>query len=823
MGFLADRLVRMISVVLYGRNDSYGYNLHKRAALSLNCIAEVLTDPDDEILFVDYNTPDDYPTFPEAIADTLTEKAKSLLRIFRVRPTVHASYAIKTPLKTLEPIARNIGVRRSSPANRWILSTNTDMIFLARNGLSLSSIAGDLADGYYIAPRIEVPESLWEGFDRKDPVSVIREIELWGKKAHLNEIVKEVKEILYDGPGDFQLIKRSDLFKINGFDERMVLGWHVDFNIAKRLFLLYGQCGDLEPYLWGYHCDHTRQATPFHTLGRKENSIREFVECVTEPVLDGQDHWGCRDESIELIDLLDKSSSALFSSVLSQELNHSSSNVTYTHLDSKEEDFYSCDTIHVFPFLLDSLINAPREWNIAWFGYGMEMFDRFLHAWKVLCFKGSILVDKENTAFFENDLDYKENVLFLGRDKILSEAQAFIVDFSIPEHLVTNGEERSFDSRFVINCLGRALLEIAEHEREKVRDATDSLRRIITINSIHNRFEPFVRSLVGVTLSPFSTRIRQGFVIDHNVWMEGHEENILSKAFIGDAGERQGELVQSLPLRTGYVFYGPTFVLTPGSYELTLRVESSENVKDFPVKPRSCLLEVMKGAELIDCKGIYFDGFSSQEIRINFCEYGLRSDKALSWREDALIDPYEFRLWVDSAPTLTVKTFSLRKNKNSFSLEKQEWLSRLYLGSAEIRRKGKIFAKRISNPVPENYSLVVYGPYQKLTEGRYKLTVGLSLDVLDVSLPLWKKEILQFLRRRNEGAGVRLEVVGPPPETYVFIEKYLLFSDFFRRPLELYFDVQKTQNYPLEFRLWTTGQYLFALKSLMIEKVGSLL
>ncbi|HUJ77040.1 MAG TPA: hypothetical protein VL359_19395, partial [bacterium] len=61
----------MLSVILYGRNDSHGYNLHKRAALSFNCIAEVLTHPGDEILFVDYNTPLDMPTFPEAIADTL--------------------------------------------------------------------------------------------------------------------------------------------------------------------------------------------------------------------------------------------------------------------------------------------------------------------------------------------------------------------------------------------------------------------------------------------------------------------------------------------------------------------------------------------------------------------------------------------------------------------------------------------------------------------------------------------------------------------------------------------------------------------------------
>ena len=55
------------SVIVYGRNDVHGYNHHRRAALSLNCIAEVLTNPDDEMVFVDYNTVDELPTFIEAI------------------------------------------------------------------------------------------------------------------------------------------------------------------------------------------------------------------------------------------------------------------------------------------------------------------------------------------------------------------------------------------------------------------------------------------------------------------------------------------------------------------------------------------------------------------------------------------------------------------------------------------------------------------------------------------------------------------------------------------------------------------------------------
>ena len=79
----------MISVLLYGRNDAHGYNLHRRAALSLNCIAEVLTDPDDEIVFVDYNTPDELPTFIEAIADTLTERCLERLRVLRVPAAIH--------------------------------------------------------------------------------------------------------------------------------------------------------------------------------------------------------------------------------------------------------------------------------------------------------------------------------------------------------------------------------------------------------------------------------------------------------------------------------------------------------------------------------------------------------------------------------------------------------------------------------------------------------------------------------------------------------------------------------------------------------------
>src|SRR5712675_1843833 len=132
----------MFSVILYGRNDSHGYNLHKRAAISFNALAEVMSDPDD------------HPTFPEAIHDTLTDKAKQVMRILRVRPDQHAHLRPKTHLVALEAQSRNVALRRSNPRNRWILYTNTDMLLVPRKqDESLSDILGGLADGFYQVPR----------------------------------------------------------------------------------------------------------------------------------------------------------------------------------------------------------------------------------------------------------------------------------------------------------------------------------------------------------------------------------------------------------------------------------------------------------------------------------------------------------------------------------------------------------------------------------------------------------------------------------------------------------------------------------------------
>lgn len=526
----------MISIILYGRNDSYGYNLHKRAALSLNCMAEVLTAENDEIIFVDYNTPDDYPTFPEAIYDTLTEKAKRTLRIIRIRSSLHKKlYSDRTHLKALEPISRNAAVRRSNPKNRWILSTNTDMIFVPKFGYSLTDTVATLKDGFYCAPRYEVPETLWEGFNRLDPIGVIGEVERLGIEMHLNEIVLGADTIPYDAPGDFQLILRDDLFKIFGFDEGMLLGWHVDSNISKRLSLLYGSVGDASAIVSGYHCDHTRQITPMHAAKSVENSLYKFVDSINQPEIESQrESWGLEGYELEEISLSKNINEryinaiiSVISSPLSQPLK-----VLYRS-DSFDEGTVTPE--HVLPFIVDLFSNAPPGTLVLWVGPVDIVSKLFKTAVDRLGIDVRVeAFDPENT-----DLIYK--------------ADAYIFNFGC-EALISGEVERD-----VIACFGRAL--VADW-------GSDKDRRFVGINAINNRFEYIFSYFVGCGRTPYSSRLRHGYLLKDSII---RLDRWLNDIIPGVAGRMENGSIKSTD-KDGYICYGPYKYLVPGKYRATVDI-----------------------------------------------------------------------------------------------------------------------------------------------------------------------------------------------------------------------------------------------------------
>ena len=560
----------MISLVLYGRNDNYGYNLHKRAALSLNCMAEILNRPDDEILFVDYNTPDDYPTFPEAIQDTLTEKAKRHLRVLRARPSLHARYAKKTHLLALEPVARNIAVRRANPANQWILSTNTDMIFVPRDGRSLGGIVADLPAGHYGIPRFEIPETLWEGLDRTDAAGVIDSFSRWGWDLHLNEIVLGMSPFRFDGPGDFQLMRRDDLVRLHGFHEAMLLGWHVDANIAKRFSLLYGDVGDLSGAVFGYHCDHTRQVTPAHRRDAVQNSIERFFTTVDRPDVPEQaESWGCPDAEVEEIRLGGRGNAVFLSSLASVLRAPLREPLVSRYLfESWDKVGYAPE--HVLPFLLDLFASAPRGMRIGWIGMHGAMLGLFGAAWTASGATAPVVVPRDSPGLLGEVPGAASQALPL--DVLLADCDALVFDFADAGGQPLSTAEAAADSP--AQLLAATFLEAVLAETARQSDGR-APRRFVGINAIHNRFEGIFNSQVNSARTPFSVRLRHGFVSVAGGALA--VENWLRFMVPGDAGTLEGGAILARTGRRDTVAYGPYLHPLPGRYEITVDLETDQD------------------------------------------------------------------------------------------------------------------------------------------------------------------------------------------------------------------------------------------------------
>lgn len=397
----------MLSVIFYGRNDNHGYNIQKRAALSLNNVAELLTHPDDEIIFVDWNTQFALPTFIEAIEDTLSQKAKSLIRVIKVSADVHNYYfQAKSKKQLIEPVARNVAIRRSSPVNQWILSTNLDMIFLPIKYKSLNEIVAGLSESYYGIPRFSLPEIYWDSLPRSNPKLVMRRLYQDCKELDLEEVVCANNIILYDAPGDFQLFSRPQIFKLCGFDERMIHGWHVDSNLAKRFFLLNGANLSLIDKLKGYHCEHTKIPTHF-TSNSTQNNLVKFYEQIQTPFLN-QNDWGLKDLDLEKVDLAHLKNTK--ETMLRKYSKKSSNRSPIYANDMGNLVQYSLE--HSIPYIVDILESLDDEWKVIYIGKSQSNF--FTLSELIREYKNINLIDYySDSASTNNNASYKSIKIML--------------------------------------------------------------------------------------------------------------------------------------------------------------------------------------------------------------------------------------------------------------------------------------------------------------------------------------------------------------------------------------------------------------------------
>jgi hypothetical protein len=457
----------VISVIVYGRNDAHGYNLHRRAALSFNCIAEVLTDPDDEIVFVDYNTPDELPTFVEALADTLTDRCLGLLRVFRVPAAIHEQrFSARTHLPAIEPVARNAGVRRANPANRWLLSTNTDMILLPHSDRSLSEICGALPDGFYGLPRFELPEWLWERLPRSDPRRAMAEIERLGPGLRLDEPTVSNEWIRFDAPGDFQLILREDFLAIDGLDEEMLLGYHVDSNLSRRMLFHRGSIESLGERLAGYHCNHNREPTVYHGTGKVANDLERFVVAVDRADLPAQkDTWGLAGVELDEVAVRERAGPQFGATLVAA---IPSTTGPRTPSDAARVPYeLTYDSGHVLPFVADSLAVSSSEATIAYVGANPVLERMLATVVERLGFEGPMQVANLDDTSSVEELARQADVLIVDLGIDVSDTDASSARDHQPAHLPARLIE-VFGALKRLVELERARLERGEHPRRFV-------------------------------------------------------------------------------------------------------------------------------------------------------------------------------------------------------------------------------------------------------------------------------------------------------------------------------------------------------------------
>jgi len=487
--------VPLISLVVYGRNDQHGYNSHRRVALSLNAMAEVLTGTDDEILFVDYHTPHGMPTLPEAIEDTLTDRAIALMRVLKVTPEMHmAAVGDRSRLPISEPHARNTAIRHAHPGN-WILSTNTDMVFVPRGEKSLTDLVAELDGEAYCLPRFEIPEWLWESVPRNDPHRMIELLHDWGERIGLDEVTLGHDWILYDAPGDFQLVRRELMEEVHGFDEQMIHGWHVDSNLWKRIYNRTGHIGTLYPDIAGYHTNHNRTLTRLMEAQSTGNDLGHFVYEVEHSSLPAQaDTWGFQGVDVTEVPLRRANPMPLLEASAVRSAGQAGPLITS---DTREQiSVLNYDARHILPFALDPVIGEFPRPSMGYVGINDSTAQMLAAAASELdCPGGLALGDAAardaDVVILDLGVDASTGRRALTRDEAHT-ARA-------PAHATSDPHHGGDGQQALLPALKRAI---------DILRARDPQPRILLINAISGIWEAWVRPQFTLSYGTFHTRIQ---------------------------------------------------------------------------------------------------------------------------------------------------------------------------------------------------------------------------------------------------------------------------------------------------------------------------
>lgn len=215
--------------VVIARNDNYGGNLTERAGYCLNSLVETF----DEIIYVDWNTPDNKVSLIEEAKDFVKKSPK--IKWIRITSEQASEWTGHDPAaqSVCEVMARNIGLRRLT--SKFLVSTNIDVICPSRTILD-KQIQPD--SGFITTAKRGISLYILRELGTPSDILSVRE-KLVVLEPHYTQqppiaIRGDDKYSLVSSPGDFQIAHRDVWYTIRGFEERLYKRGYTDTNIQQK-------------------------------------------------------------------------------------------------------------------------------------------------------------------------------------------------------------------------------------------------------------------------------------------------------------------------------------------------------------------------------------------------------------------------------------------------------------------------------------------------------------------------------------------------------------------------------------------------------------
>jgi hypothetical protein len=376
------------------------------------------------------------------------------------------------------------------------------MVLVPLSSTSLSEVCADLADGFYGLPRFELPEWLWERLPRTSPHNALAEIKRLGPALRLDEPTISHEWILFDAPGDFQLFLREDFFAIDGLNEEMLLGYHVDSNLSRRMLIRRGSIESLGDHVAGYHCNHSRTPTIYHGARLVTNDLDRFFFSVDEAELPTQRKiWGLVDAVLEEVPVRQRVGSHFAESLLAVTPGDAGPRTPSDALGAAFALTY--DSGHVLPFIADSLAVSPTGVTIGYIGAN-GVLERMLSGLvSELGFGRPLVVAR---------LEDRRSV-----DEVAGGADVVIVDLGVDAShadVASLATARDYEAARFPPGLGRAfaaLERLVELERERL-ERGEHPRRIVLVNSATAFWDGYVQAHLECSYTTPHSRVRRATV-----------------------------------------------------------------------------------------------------------------------------------------------------------------------------------------------------------------------------------------------------------------------------------------------------------------------